>query len=61
MSASNHQTLAASEAQAGNAEHGTDPTKSDSESSDAVSGRFDWLKEATDALGELHEPLQRIE
>lgn len=48
--ASNHQSLAVSEAQAGNAEHGTDPTRSDSEDSDAVPGQFDWLKEATDAL-----------
>lgn len=48
--ASNHQSIAVSEAQAGNAEHGTDPTRSDSEDSDAVPGQFDWLKEATDAL-----------
>lgn len=51
--ASNHQSLAVSTAQAGNAEHGTDPTRSDSEGSDVVPGQFDWLKEATDALSEL--------
>ena len=50
--ASNQPSL--SETQAGNREHGTDPSRSDSEGSDAVSGQFDWLKEATDALGELH-------
>ena len=53
--ASNQASLAVSEAQAGNAEHGTDPSESDSEGSDALSGQFDWLKEATDALGKLHE------
>ena len=54
---SNHPSFAASEAQAGNAEHGTDPSRSDSEGSDAVSGQFDWVKEATDALGERHETI----
>lgn len=44
-----------SETQAGNREPGTDPSRSDSEGSDAVSGQFDWLKEATDALGGLHQ------
>ena len=53
--ASNHPNLAVSEAQAGNAEYGTDPSRSDSEGSDAMPGQFDWLKEATDALGELRE------
>ena len=53
--ASNQASLAVSGAQAGNAEHGTDPSESDSEGSDALSGQFDWLKEATDALGKLHE------
>ena len=53
--ASNQASLAVSEAQAGNVEHGTDPSESDSEGSDALSGQFDWLKEATDALGKLHE------
>lgn len=48
--ASNHPNLAVSEAQAGNAEYGTDPSRSDSEGSDAMPGQFDWLKEATDAL-----------
>ena len=57
--ASNYQSLAVSEAQAGDAEHGTDPTRSDSEDSDAVPGQFGWLKEATDALGELHEIIAR--
>ena len=52
---SNQASLAVSEGQAGNAEHGTDPSESDSEGSDALSGQFDWLKEATDALGKLHE------
>lgn len=54
-STSNHSTLAVSEAQAANAEHGTDPARSDSESSDGLPGQFDWLMEATDVLGELHE------
>lgn len=53
--ASNHPNLAVSAAQTGGAEHGTDPMRSDSESSDAVPGRFDWLKHATDVLGEHHE------
>ena len=53
--ASNQASLAVSEAQAGNAEHGTDHSESDSEGSDALSGRFDWLKEATDAIGKLHQ------
>ena len=53
--ASNHPNLAVSGAEAGNAEYGTDPTGSDSEASDAMPGQFDWLKEATDALGELCE------
>lgn len=53
--ASNPPNLAGSGAQAGDAEYGTDPMRSDSESSDAVPGQFDWLKDATDALGELHE------
>ena len=52
--ASNQASLAVSEAKAGNAEHRTDPSESDSEGSDALSGRFDWLKEATDALGKLY-------
>lgn len=52
--ASTHPNLAVSAAQAGDAEHGTDPTGSDSEGSDAVPGRFDWLKHATDVLGEHH-------
>ena len=52
---SDHATLAISEAQAGNAEHGIVLRRSDSEGSDAVPGLFDWLKEATDALGELHQ------
>ena len=54
-STSNHPSFAVSEGQAANAEHGTDPSSSDSEGSDAMWGQFDWLKEATDALGELHE------
>ncbi len=53
--ASNYPTPGASDAQAGNAEHGKDPSRSDSEGSDAVPSQFDWLNEATDALGELHE------
>lgn len=53
--ASNHPSFAISEGQAGNAEHGTDPSSSDSEGSDALWGQFGWLKEAADALGELHE------
>ena len=53
--ASNQPSLPVSETQAGNLEHGADPSRSDSEGSDTVSGQFDWLKEATDALGELHE------
>ena len=59
--ASNHPSLAVSTAQAGNAEHGTDPTRSDSEGSDLLPGQFDWLKEATDALGELREIIESIE
>lgn len=50
---SDYATLAASEAQSGNTEQGVDSTRSDSEDSDTVPGQFDWLKEATDALGEL--------
>ena len=53
--ASNRASRAVSGAQTGNAEHGTDPSESDSEGSDALSGQFDWLKEAIDALGKLHE------
>ncbi len=53
--ASNYPTPGASDAQAGNPEHGKDPSRSDSEGSDAVPSQFDWLNEATDALGELHE------
>lgn len=53
--ASNHPILAVSTAQADDAERGTDPMESDSESSDAVPGRFDWLKHATDVLGEHHD------
>ena len=53
--ASNQAPLAVSEAQAGNPEHGTDPSESDSGGSDARSGQFDWLMEATDALGKLSE------
>ena len=53
--ASNQASFAVSGAQAGNTEHGTDPSRSDSEGSDAVSGQFHWLKEATDALGKLRE------
>lgn len=53
--ATNHPNQAGSDAQAGNAEHGTDPMSSDSEDSDTVPGQFDWLKEATDALGKLCE------
>ena len=53
--ASNPPALAASEAQAGNAEHRSDPTSSDSEDSDTVPGQFNWLKEAIEVLGELHE------
>ena len=57
--ASGPPNLAVSGAQAGDAEHGTDPMRSDSESSDAVPGQFDWLKDATDVLGELHEYLAK--
>ena len=57
--ASSHLAFAVSETQTGNAEHGTDPTRSDSESSDAVPGRFDWLKEAADALGEIHRVIAK--
>ena len=53
--ASNHPASAVSEGQAENAELGTDPTRSDSEGSDVGPGQFDWLKQATDALGKLHE------
>ena len=52
---SNPPTLAASELQVGNAELGTDPMGSDSENSDVVPSRFEWLKEATDVLGECLE------
>ena len=55
--ASSHLAFAVSEAQTGNAEHGTDPTRSDSEGSDAVPGHFDWLMEAADALGETHQTI----
>lgn len=48
--ASSQPTLAFSATQAGNAEHGTDPTRSDSEDSDVIPGQFDWLKEAINAL-----------
>lgn len=48
--APNHPDLPISRAQVGNAEHETDPTRSDSEGSDAGPGQFDWLKEAADAL-----------
>ena len=58
--ASNQPTVAFSTAQAGNTEHGTDPTKSDSEDSEMVPGQFDWLKEATDALGKFTKSSQSI-
>ena len=53
--ASNHPNPTVSAAQAGGAENETVPTRSDSESSDAVPSRFDWLQHATDVLGEHHE------
>ena len=55
--ASSHLAFAVSEAQSGNAGHGADPTRSDSEGSDVVPGQFDWLMEAADALGEIHQPI----
>ena len=55
--ASSHLAFAISEAQSGTAGHGTDPTRSDSEGSDAVPDQFDWLMEAADALGGIHQAI----
>ena len=51
--APSHPDLPVLGSQVGNVDRGTDPSRSDSEGSDAGPGQFDWLKEAADALGEL--------
>lgn len=57
--APSHADLPFLRGQAGNIEHGTDPSRSDSEGSDAGPGQFNWLKEAADALGELDGTIEK--